>query len=146
MKNIVINGENLKISHIEPVVRKGVRVSLGKDVKETLNSVQRIIKRAIDDRKIIYGVTTGFGALSDVVITKDQRKQLQKNIIMSHSAGVGDMFSEECVRAIMLLMINSLAKGNSGVRYSTLKTLIEMLNKGVHPVFLKKGQWEPVVI
>ncbi len=139
MKNIVINGENLKISHIEPVVRKGVRVSLGKNVKEKLNSVQRIIKKAIDDRKVIYGVTTGFGALSDVVITKDQRKQLQKNIIMSHSAGVGDVFDEESVRAIILLRINSLAKGNSGARYSTLKTLLDMLNIGVHPVIPEKG-------
>ncbi|MFQ5713488.1 MAG: histidine ammonia-lyase [Candidatus Scalinduaceae bacterium] len=139
MKNVIVNGENLKISHIEPVVRKGVRVSLGKDVKETLTSVQRIIKRAIDDRKVIYGVTTGFGALSDVVITKDQRKQLQKNIIMSHSAGVGNVFDEESVRAIMLLRINSLAKGNSGARYSTLKTLIDMLNIGVHPVIPEKG-------
>ncbi len=139
MKNIVINGENLQISHIEPVARKRVKVGLGKDVKEALASVQRIIKKAIDDRKVIYGVTTGFGALSDVFISKGQRKQLQKNIIKSHSAGVGNVFDEECVRAIMLLRINSLAKGNSGVRYSTLKTLIEMLNKGVHPVIPEKG-------
>jgi histidine ammonia-lyase len=139
MKNIIINGEDLKISHIEPVVRRGVKVSLGKDVKGTLASVQRIIKRAIDDKKVIYGVTTGFGALSDVFISKGKRKQLQKNIIKSHSAGVGDAFDEECVRAIMLLRINGLAKGNSGARYSTLKTLLEMLNKGVHPVIPEKG-------
>lgn len=139
MKNIVVNGENLQISHIEPVARKRVKIGLGKDVKEALASVQRIIKKAIDDRKVIYGVTTGFGALSDVFISKGQRKQLQKNIIKSHSAGVGDMFSEECVRSIMLLRINSLAKGNSGVRYRTLKTLIEMLNRGVHPVIPEKG-------
>ena len=139
MANAIVNGENLQISHIEPVVRKRVKVGLGKDVKEALASVQRIIKKAIDDRKVIYGVTTGFGALSDVFISKGQRKQLQKNIVRSHSAGVGEMFSEECVRAIMLLRINSLAKGNSGVRYHTLKTLIEMLNKGVHPVIPEKG-------
>ena len=139
MKNIVINGENLQISHIEPVARKRVKVGLGKDVKEALASVQRIIKKAIDGRKVIYGVTTGFGALSDVFISKGQRKQLQMNIIKSHSAGVGNVFDEECVRAIMLLRINSLAKGNSGVRYSTLKTLMEMLNKGVHPVIPEKG-------
>ncbi len=137
--NVIVNGGNLKISHIEPVARKRVKVGLGKDVKEALASVQRIIKKAIDDRKVIYGVTTGFGALSDVFISKGQRKQLQKNIIKSHSAGVGNVFDEECVRAIMLLRINSLAKGNSGVRYHTLKTLIEMLNRGVHPVIPEKG-------
>ena len=139
MATVIVNGENLKISHIEPVALKRVKIGLGKDVREALASVQRIIKKAIDDRKVIYGVTTGFGALSDVFISKGQRKQLQKNIIKSHSAGVGDVFDEECVRAIMLLRINSLAKGNSGVRYRTLKTLIEMLNKGVHPVVPEKG-------
>ncbi|MHC4184177.1 MAG: aromatic amino acid lyase, partial [Planctomycetota bacterium] len=70
--NVIVNGENLQISHIEPVARKRVKVGLGKDVKEALASVQRIIKKAIDDRKVIYGVTTGFGALSDVFISKGQ--------------------------------------------------------------------------
>ncbi len=139
MKNVVADGENLKISQIESVVRENAKVDIDKDIKEKVDSARRIIKRSIDDKRVIYGVTTGFGALSDVFISEDQRRQLQKNIVMSHSAGVGDIFDEEVVRAIMLLRINGFAKGNSGVRFHTLKTLIEMLNKGVHPVIPEKG-------
>jgi len=139
MKKVIINGENLTISQVEPVIRERVKVGLDKNVKERINSTQKTIKKAIDDKKVIYGVTTGFGALSGVFISKGERKQLQRNIILSHSAGVGNRFDEEIVRAIMLLRINGLAKGNSAVRFGTLKTLIEMLNKNVHPVIPEKG-------
>ena len=77
--------------------------------------------------------------MSGTFISKDKRKQLQRNIILSHSAGVGEKFDEEIVRAIMLLRINDLAKGHSGIRYGTLQTLMEMLNKRVHPVIPEKG-------
>lgn len=139
MKKVIINGENLTISQVESVIRERVKVRLDEKVKERINSTRKTIKRAIDDKKVIYGVTTGFGALSGVFISKGERKQLQRNIILSHSAGVGDRFDEEVVRAIMLLRINGLAKGNSAVRFGTLKTLTEMLNKNVHPVIPEKG-------
>ena len=139
MKKVIINGKNLTLTQIEHVVRNGVKISLGKEIKKRLDSVQRTIKKAIDEKKVIYGVTTGFGALSDTFISKGKRKQLQRNIILSHSAGVGDRLDEEVVRAIMLLRINGLAKGNSGVRFGLLNTLTEMLNKNVHPVIPEKG-------
>jgi histidine ammonia-lyase len=139
MKKVIINGKNLTLTQIEHVVRNGVKISLGKEIKKRLDSVQRTIKKAIDEKKVIYGVTTGFGALSDTFISKGKRKQLQRNIILSHSAGVGDRLDEEVVRAIMLLRINGLAKGNSGVRFGSLNTLTEMLNKNVHPVIPEKG-------
>jgi histidine ammonia-lyase len=139
MKNIKINGEDLTFAQVEYVVRGEAKVSLDKEVKKRVNSAQRIIKKAIDDKKVIYGVTTGFGALSGTFISKDKRKQLQRNIILSHSAGVGDCFDEEVVRAVMLLRINDLAKGHSVIRFETLQTLIEMLNKRVHPAIPEKG-------
>src|SRR3989338_7260171 len=139
MKKVIINGENLTISQIESIIRERVKVRLDKNVKERINSTQKTIKKAIDNKKVIYGVTTGFGALSGAFISKGERKQLQRNIILSHSAGVGNRFDEEIVRAIMLLRINGLAKGNSAVRFGTLKTLTEMLNKNVHPVIPEKG-------
>jgi len=139
MKNIIINGEGLALSQLERVVRGNAKITLGKDVKKRVTSTRRTIKKAIADKKEIYGVTTGFGALSGTFISKDKRKQLQRNIILSHSAGVGEKFDEEVVRAIMLLRINGLAKGNSGASFDTLKTLTEMLNKGVHPVIPEKG-------
>jgi histidine ammonia-lyase len=105
MKNIKINGEDLTFSQVEHIVRGEVKVSPGKEVKKRVSSAQRTIKKAIDEKKVIYGVTTGFGALSGTFISKDKRKQLQRNIILSHSAGVGEKFDEEIVRAIMLLKI-----------------------------------------
>jgi len=139
MKKVIINGENLTLTQIEDVVRGGVKISLGKEIKKRVDAVQRTLEKAIDEKKVIYGVTTGFGALSGTFISKGKRGQLQRNIILSHSAGVGDRFDEEIVRAIMLLRINGLAKGNSGVRFGTLNTLTEMLNKNVHPVIPDKG-------
>lgn len=139
MKKVIINGKDLTLTQIEHVVRGCAKISLGKDVKERVDAAQKTIKKAIDEKKVTYGVTTGFGALSDSFISGGERKQLQRNIILSHSAGVGDRFDDEAVRAIMLLKINGLAKGNSGVRFGTLNTLTEMLNKHVFPVIPEKG-------
>jgi histidine ammonia-lyase len=139
MKNIKIDGENLTFAQVEHVVRGDAKISLDKEVRKRVSSARQIINKAIDEKKEIYGVTTGFGALSGTFISKDKRKQLQRNIILSHSAGVGDCFDEEVVRAIMLLRINDLAKGHSGIRFGTLQVLVEMLNKRVHPVIPEKG-------
>lgn len=76
---------------------------------------------------------------SDVVISKKDTRQLQINLIRSHACGVGDPLSEEIVRAMMLLRINALSKGYSGVRLETLQVLIDMLNAGVHPIVPEKG-------
>lgn len=114
-------------------------VSLSKEAELRVEKARGVIQQAVEEKKVVYGVTTGFGALSGVTISKEQIRQLQINILLSHAAGVGNAFDEETVRAIMLLRINSLAKGHSGIRLSTLKTLLEMLNNGVHPVIPEKG-------
>ncbi len=139
MKNIIINGEGLTLAQLVHVVRGDVKITLGKDVKKRVVSARRTINKAIADKKKIYGVTTGFGALSGTFISTDKRKQLQRNIVLSHSAGVGERFDEEIVRAIMLLRINDIAKGNSGACFDTLNTLTVMLNKRVHPVIPEQG-------
>ncbi len=139
MKKIEINGGDLSFSQVEYVVRGDAKISLDKEVKKRVSSAQKIIKKAIDGKKEIYGVTTGFGALSGTFISEDRRRQLQRNIILSHSAGVGDCFDQEVVRAVMLLKINDLAKGHSGIRFDTLQTLVKMLNTRVHPVIPEKG-------
>lgn len=86
-----------------------------------------------------YGINTGFGRLSTVAISKSDIDQLQRNLIMSHSTGLGPWFSTEIVRAMMALRINALAKGLSGIRLETLETLLNMLNKGVHPLVPERG-------
>jgi len=88
---------------------------------------------------VVYGITTGFGKFSDVTISKEESKTLQKNLIITHAVGAGKPFDTEIVRGIMLLRINNLAKGYSGARLETIQTMIVMLNKKVHPVVPEKG-------
>ena len=89
--------------------------------------------------KKIYGITTGFGALSNIAISKQDTAKLQKNILMSHSAGTGRPFPQEVVRVIMALRLNDFCQGYSGIRLKTAKNLAELLNHGVIPVVPEKG-------
>ncbi|MDO8136490.1 MAG: histidine ammonia-lyase [Candidatus Brocadiales bacterium] len=139
MEEISLDGNNLSIEALAAVARQDLTVSLSPKVAERIKKARRIIEEAVEKRKIVYGVTTGFGALSSVVLSKEQTKDLQRNILLSHSAGVGNPFDEETTRAIMALRINSLAKGYSGIRLKTLETMVEMVNKGVLPVIPEKG-------
>ena len=89
--------------------------------------------------KLAYGITTGFGAFKDKVISADQVELLQHNILVSHAVGVGAPFDVATTRAIMLIRANTLARGHSGIRLTTLQLLIDLLNAGVHPVIPQKG-------
>jgi histidine ammonia-lyase len=108
-------------------------------VKARVKKSREILEKMVEKGQIIYGVNTGFGALSNVKIRPQEIRQLQFNLIRSHSAGVGKPLSTDIVRALMLLRANTLAKGYSGIRLETLETLVEMLNKGVHPIIPAKG-------
>ncbi|MEP9410230.1 MAG: histidine ammonia-lyase [Candidatus Brocadia sp.] len=139
MEYIVLNGNNLTFDQFIKGVRNGYGVMLSEDAEVRVIKARETVERALDSKRIIYGLTTGFGALSDVVISKEQTKQLQRNILMSHAAGVGNFLDEETARAALLLKINDFAKGYSGIKSETVKTLIEMLNKGVYPLMPEKG-------
>lgn len=139
MEYIVLNGNNLTFDQFIKGVRNGYGVMMSEDAEVRVIKARETVERALDSKRIIYGLTTGFGALSDVVISKEQTKQLQRNILMSHAAGVGDFLDEETARAVLLLKINDFAKGYSGIKPETVKTLIEMLNKGVYPLMPEKG-------
>ncbi|MEM2102937.1 MAG: histidine ammonia-lyase, partial [Candidatus Bathyarchaeia archaeon] len=114
-------------------------VVLSKKAVRNVQKSRKVLEEFVKKKKIIYGVTTGFGALGNVTISADDVEDLQVNLIRSHSACVGKHMEREAVRALMLLRANTLAKGYSGVRLETLETLIQMLNKGVHPVIPEKG-------
>ena len=101
--------------------------------KEAVKESRRIVDKIVEERRVVYGVNTGFGSLCNVSISKEDTVQLQENLIRTHSAGYGEPFSEDIVRAIMLIRINSLIKGYSGIRLSTVEALLAMLNVGVHP-------------
>ncbi len=139
MSVIYIDGESLKIEDIVKVARESYKVELTEDALKKVKKSRKIVDEFVEGEKVVYGITTGFGKFSDIAISKEETKQLQRNLIISHSCGVGKPFEEEIVRAIMLLRANALAKGFSGIRLSTLNTLIEMLNKGVHPIIPEKG-------
>ncbi|TCO68040.1 histidine ammonia-lyase [Caldanaerobacter subterraneus] len=139
MKKVVIDGNNLTIEDVVKVARDKWEVVLSEVAKERIVHSREIVDRYVKEGKVVYGITTGFGKFSDVVISKEDTEALQKNLIMSHSCAVGDPLPEEVVRAIMLLRANALAKGFSGVRLETVETLIEMINKNVVPVIPEKG-------
>lgn len=139
MNKIFIDGNSLTIEDVIKVARNGYEVEITEESSERVKKSRAVVDDFIEKGKVVYGITTGFGKFSDVVITGDETRDLQRNLIISHACGVGNPFPEEVVRAIMLLRANALSKGFSGIRLSTLKTLIEMLNKGVHPVVPEKG-------
>lgn len=135
---VIITGEDLTLDEVLQTA-KGRKVQLSAVATEKILKAYQTVKEKIDEKKPVYGITTGFGKLSNIAINQTQSSQLQKNLIMSHACGVGKPFSEEITRAIMLLRANTLANGHSGVNLRVVETLIEMLNKGVHPVIPEKG-------
>src|SRR3990167_6881322 len=139
MEYIILNGENLTLDLFIQGVRGRKQVMLSEEAEIKIIKARETVEKALKEKRVIYGLTTGFGALSDVVISKDLAKQLQKNILMSHAAGVGNNLDEETTRATLLLKINNLAKGHAGIKLETLKTLVEMFNKGVYPLMPEKG-------
>ncbi|MCL6611647.1 MAG: histidine ammonia-lyase [Peptococcaceae bacterium] len=139
LKPVVIDGDSLGIEDVIQVARHGKPVELSPDGRKKIARSWETLRSLIDSNRVIYGVSTGFGKLSNVLISPEQSRQLQINLIMSHSCGVGKPFPEEVVRAIMLLRANTLCKGFSGVGPYVVETLIRMLNRGVHPVIPEKG-------
>jgi histidine ammonia-lyase len=139
MKAVIIDGENLTLSDIVNVARNHTKAALSPKAKEKIRQSRNVLEQLIKEKKTIYGVTTGFGAFGNVSIPAENIRQPQQNLIRSHSVGVGNPASTETVRAMMLLRANTLAKGYSGIRLETLETLVDMLNKGVHPIVPEQG-------
>lgn len=139
MSNMLLDGESLTIEQVVDVARDGSEVALSPEARAKVQASRTVVESLLRDRKPVYGVTTGFGALSGTRISPEDAKELQRNLIRSHSAGVGSPSETEVVRAMMLLRANTLAKGFSGIRLETLETLVEMINRCVHPVVPEKG-------
>lgn len=139
MSHINIDGRSLSLDQFIEVTRNNKEIKLTEDAKEKINKSRAYVDKLVAEDRVVYGITTGFGKFSDVSIKEEDTKALQRNLIISHACGVGNPFDEEVVRGIMLLRINALSRGNSGIRMSTLETLINMVNKGVHPIIPEKG-------
>ncbi|MEK7597380.1 MAG: histidine ammonia-lyase [Patescibacteria group bacterium] len=105
----------------------------------SLIKIRLLLEKEIENKKIMYGITTGFGAFKNKFISKEETKKLQENLIVSHAVGQGDPFDDATVKAIMLIIANYLSKGFSGVRPIVINTLLEMINKDVIPFVPQKG-------
>ena len=139
MNKVVITGKDLSVEQIVAVCRENAQLELSEESKQRVLESRQIVDDLIAEEKVVYGITTGFGKFSDVVISPDQCKDLQTNLIITHAVGAGDPFSKDIARGIMLLRINNLSKGFSGIRLETLQTMIDMLNKGVTAIIPEKG-------
>lgn len=139
MSVVRIGSAPLTIEDVVNVARNGYKVELTAEAVEKINKSRAVVDEFVDSKKTIYGITTGFGKFSDVAISKEDTEELQRNLIISHSCGVGRPFDEEVVIGIMLLRVNNIAMGHSGVRLSTVQTLVDMINKGVTPIVPEKG-------
>lgn len=139
MKTIIITGNSLTLEDFVSVARYNNRVELSHDAEEQIIASRKVVDDLVENNKTVYGITTGFGKFCDTVISPDMCKTLQRNLIITHSVGAGEPFSTEIARGIMLLRINNLAKGYSGARLTTVRTLVDMLNKGVTPIIPEKG-------
>ncbi|HET7322439.1 MAG TPA: aromatic amino acid lyase, partial [Longimicrobiaceae bacterium] len=139
-ERIEIDGETLTLELVEQVAKGEVEeVAVAAEAMERVRRSRAVVEAAVEEGRVVYGVTTGFGRLSEVAIPRDQLEALQLNLIRSHACGVGDPLSREEVRAITLLRANVRAKGFSGVRPEVVGQLTALLNRGVHPVIPEQG-------
>jgi histidine ammonia-lyase len=139
MNPVRLNGNDLSFEALREVVYERRPVLLEPDARERVEKARAVVDALVREDRVAYAITTGVGKLSDVHINPAQNRQLQLNLIRSHSAGVGEPLSQEETRAMMLLRANSLAKGYSGVRPEVIVQLCELLNRGVHPVVPSQG-------
>lgn len=136
---VVLGGNSLKIEDVVKVARHGEKVELHPDALARMEKCRAVLEAKIDKGEIMYGVNTGIGEFSEVVLTEEQIKEFQKYLIYNHAAGIGDPAPLEYVRGAMLCRINVHAHGQSGQRPVMTRTLVEMLNRGVTPYVCQKG-------
>lgn len=139
MNKIVIDGENLNIEHVYFAARHNTPVELCPRAAQRIEQSRKFVEKILEDGKLHYGINTGFGDFQDVAVSPKKLKELQINIIRSHSAGTGEPLPQDVVRAMMLLRANALCRGNSGVRMETVEMILQMLNRGVHPLVPSRG-------
>ncbi len=136
---VVVGRNRLTIEEVLRVARHAEQVELAPEAVERIKTCRQMLAKKIDAHEIMYGVNTGIGEFSEVVLTDEQVQQFQRYLIYNHAAGIGEPAPEEYVRGAMAGRINVHAHGNSGCRPEITLTLVEMLNRGVTPVVCEKG-------
>jgi histidine ammonia-lyase len=136
---VVLDGNGLTVEKLVQIARGGEPVQLSAAATERIKKCRAMVERKIDAREIMYGINTGIGEFSEVILSDEQVQQFQKYLIYNHSAGIGDPMPVEFVRGAIAARINVHAHGNSGVRLEITQTMVKMLNKGVTPFVCQKG-------
>ncbi|MCD8234415.1 MAG: histidine ammonia-lyase [Cloacibacillus porcorum] len=139
MTTVHLDGKSLTLQDVVNVARKGYKVEIAPAAKEQIKECAASVSEWVKEGRVVYGITTGFGDLASVVIPRDKGCQLQENLLLSHACGYGEPYPEDVVRAIMLLRINTLTRGFSGISLETLQQMVDYLNLGIHPVVPTQG-------
>jgi len=139
LRQVTIDGSHLTLDQVLQVARENAQTLISEAAIARTRNGRKALEKLIEEKKVIYGVNTGFGALSNFGIPPEDLEQLQTNLIRSHATSVGQPHSPEVVRAMMLLRANTLLKGNSGIRPEIVSTIVKLLNKQVHPYIPEKG-------
>ena len=135
-----ISPELLTLERVDEILRKGMKLELSQESRERIVKCREYLDNKMKTQKEpIYGVTTGFGSLCNISISKEELSQLQKNLVMSHACGVGEEVPHEIVKIMLLNKIQSLSYGNSGVQLQTVERLIEFFNNDILPVVYQQG-------
>ena len=136
---MTLDGQSLRPADVVAVARHGDRVSLGPQAKTQLRQARDLVDRLVAEDRVVYGLTTGVGALKNVRIAPSDSRQLQRNLLMSHAVGVGPPLSEELVRAGMLVRVSQFCQGTSGVSPVVAERLVDLLNHDICPWVPEKG-------
>ena len=138
-REVTIDGRHLALETFIDVVRRNAVVRIDAEAVARMRESQRLVEKKLRENAPSYGINTGFGDFSKIAISVENANQLQNNLILSHCVATGDPYPEEVVRGILLLRANALCEGLSGIRPELVQTMVDMLNRGVHPVIPEKG-------
>ncbi len=139
MKIFVLNGKKLNVLNSISIVNDNLALAISNSAKNKIIQSRKLVDKWIADEEIVYGINTGFGEFKDIVISKEQTEILQRNLILSHSSGVGDTIPDIVVRLMILFRINSLIQGHSGVRLELINFLVSFFNAGLIPQIPQQG-------
>ena len=139
MTKVIVDGNPLTPAQVVAVARGHAEAVPGPDLAERMLPARAIVDQVVESDEVVYGITTGFGALANTHIGREEAETLQYNLVRSHASGVGDPLPDDLVRAILLLRARTLAQGHSGVRPLVVERLLEMLARNILPVIPSQG-------
>ncbi|MDV7105603.1 histidine ammonia-lyase [Vibrio sp. TH_r3] len=139
MFELTIEPGKLTLTELRQISREPVLLSLDKNAVAGINASTQVVNDVIAEDRAVYGINTGFGLLANTRIAEEDLDQLQRSIVLSHAAGIGELMSDATVKLIMTLKVNSLARGFSGIRLSVIEALMTLVNKQVYPCIPQKG-------